>query len=84
MLLTPSPEVHTTHPIVQHMFYIDNKGVVTKANNQIEYEYEYDYPFNTLEPDWDVITQLAKYLERLSSKLKKEHVKSNQDDKYNS
>eukprot|EP00957_Ditylum_brightwellii_P013552 1021867-Ditylum_brightwellii.AAC.1 len=30
-------------------FYIDNKGVVTRATNQIGYEY--DYPYNTLEPD---------------------------------
>eukprot|EP00957_Ditylum_brightwellii_P137998 10520691-Ditylum_brightwellii.AAC.1 len=31
----------------------DNKGVVTRSINQIEYDY--NYPYNTLEPDWDVI-----------------------------
>eukprot|EP00957_Ditylum_brightwellii_P108046 8243046-Ditylum_brightwellii.AAC.1 len=51
--------------------YIDNKGVVTRTNNQIEYEY--DYPYNTLEPDLDVIAQLAEYLQTLGSKLKIEH-----------
>eukprot|EP00957_Ditylum_brightwellii_P026042 1968962-Ditylum_brightwellii.AAC.1 len=37
--------------------YIDNKGVVTRATNQIEYEY--NYPYNTLEPNWDAIAQSA-------------------------
>eukprot|EP00957_Ditylum_brightwellii_P087727 6680444-Ditylum_brightwellii.AAC.1 len=36
---------------------IDNKGVVIRETNQIEYEY--DYPCNTSEPNWDVIAQLA-------------------------
>eukprot|EP00957_Ditylum_brightwellii_P151426 11532025-Ditylum_brightwellii.AAC.1 len=58
---------------------IDNKGVVTRANNQIEYKY--DFPYNTLEPDWDVIVQSAKYLQGIGFKLKIEHVKSHQDDK---
>eukprot|EP00957_Ditylum_brightwellii_P109540 8354198-Ditylum_brightwellii.AAC.1 len=52
--------------------YIDNKGVVTRTNNQIEYDY--DYPYNTLESDWEIIAQLAKYLQMLGSKLKIEHV----------
>eukprot|EP00957_Ditylum_brightwellii_P151129 11507607-Ditylum_brightwellii.AAC.1 len=58
--------------------YIDNKGVVTRATNQIKYEY--DYPYNTLEHDWDIIAQSAQYLWMLGSKLKVAHIKSHQDD----
>eukprot|EP00957_Ditylum_brightwellii_P122682 9356118-Ditylum_brightwellii.AAC.1 len=57
----------------------DNKGVVTRANNQTEYKF--DFPYNTLKPDWDVIAESAKYLQGLGSKLKIEHVKSHQDEK---
>eukprot|EP00957_Ditylum_brightwellii_P019230 1449538-Ditylum_brightwellii.AAC.1 len=40
-------------PACNVCIYIDNKGVVTRTNDQIEYKY--DYPNNTLEPDWDAI-----------------------------
>eukprot|EP00957_Ditylum_brightwellii_P205536 15344294-Ditylum_brightwellii.AAC.1 len=68
-------------PACNVCIYTDNKEVVTGTNNQIQYEY--DYPYNTLEPDWDFIAQLAEYLQALGSKLKIEHVKSHQDDNYN-
>eukprot|EP00957_Ditylum_brightwellii_P054046 4094032-Ditylum_brightwellii.AAC.1 len=55
----------------------DNKGVITRATNQIEYEY--DYLYNTLEPNWDIIAQLAEYLQTLGPKLKIAHVQSHQD-----
>eukprot|EP00957_Ditylum_brightwellii_P160943 12253427-Ditylum_brightwellii.AAC.1 len=76
------PQIYTQlTPACNVCIYIDNKGVVTKTNNQIEYEYE--YPYNTLEPDWNVITQLEEYLQALlGSKLKIEHVKSHQDEHY--
>eukprot|EP00957_Ditylum_brightwellii_P184807 14076575-Ditylum_brightwellii.AAC.1 len=37
-------------PACNTQIYIDNKGVVTRANHQIEYEF--DFPYDTLEPDW--------------------------------
>eukprot|EP00957_Ditylum_brightwellii_P109684 8366615-Ditylum_brightwellii.AAC.1 len=51
--------------------YIYNKGVVARTNNQIKYEY--NFPYNTLEPDWDVIAQSAEYLQMPGSKLKIAH-----------
>eukprot|EP00957_Ditylum_brightwellii_P036949 2796870-Ditylum_brightwellii.AAC.1 len=61
--------------------YTDNKGVVTRTNNQAEYKY--DYPYNTLDPDWDITTWLAEYLQMFGSNLKIEHYKSHQDDDCN-
>eukprot|EP00957_Ditylum_brightwellii_P138154 10531558-Ditylum_brightwellii.AAC.1 len=57
--------------------YIDDKGLITCANNQIKYAF--DYPFNTLEPDWDVIAQCAEHLCIYESNLKISYVKSHQD-----
>ena len=37
--------------------YIYNKGIVKQMKDQISYSH--DYPFNTLEPDWDIIAQAA-------------------------
>eukprot|EP00957_Ditylum_brightwellii_P045043 3417103-Ditylum_brightwellii.AAC.1 len=68
-------------PACKIKIYIDNKGIVTWVNNQIGYTF--DYLYNTLEPDWDVITQSAEYLRRLSTKLTIGHVRSDQDNKCN-
>eukprot|EP00957_Ditylum_brightwellii_P064134 4865573-Ditylum_brightwellii.AAC.1 len=63
------------------MIYIDNTEVATWVNNQLGYTF--DYPYNTIEPDWDVIAQSAKYMQWLDLKLMIEHVKSQQDDECN-
>eukprot|EP00957_Ditylum_brightwellii_P117166 8935483-Ditylum_brightwellii.AAC.1 len=42
--------------------------------------YSHDYPFNTLEPDWDIIAQAAVTLCSYGSRLTMFQVKSHQDD----
>eukprot|EP00957_Ditylum_brightwellii_P186168 14172883-Ditylum_brightwellii.AAC.1 len=67
-----------------HTSYItsrNNKGVTTRANNKIECKH--DYLYKRLEPDWDIISQSAEYMQGLGSKLKIEHVKFHQDYNYN-
>eukprot|EP00957_Ditylum_brightwellii_P182521 13903156-Ditylum_brightwellii.AAC.1 len=63
------------------MIYIENKGVITRVNNQLGYTF--NYPYNILELNWDAIAQSAKYLQRLGLKLIIEHIKSHQDNKCN-
>eukprot|EP00957_Ditylum_brightwellii_P112063 8545081-Ditylum_brightwellii.AAC.1 len=41
--------------------------------------YSQYYPFNTLEPDWDIIAQAAMTLGSYGSRLTIYHVKSHQD-----
>eukprot|EP00957_Ditylum_brightwellii_P117641 8973346-Ditylum_brightwellii.AAC.1 len=60
--------------------YIDNKGIVIWVGKQIKYTY--GYPYNTLEPDWDVIAQSAEHLHMFGSKLTIEHVKFHQENNY--
>eukprot|EP00957_Ditylum_brightwellii_P060346 4582533-Ditylum_brightwellii.AAC.1 len=54
-LMSVSCFLHHLHTYTQltsacnTQIYIDNKGVVTRANNQIEYEF--NFPYNTLKPD---------------------------------
>eukprot|EP00957_Ditylum_brightwellii_P042813 3241281-Ditylum_brightwellii.AAC.1 len=45
--------------------------------------YSHDYPFNTLEPEWDIIAQAAVILGSYGSRLTMLHVKSHQDDDKN-
>eukprot|EP00957_Ditylum_brightwellii_P186886 14231668-Ditylum_brightwellii.AAC.1 len=42
--------------------------------------YRHDYPYNTLSPDWDLITQAATTLRQHGSSLSIKLVKSRQDD----
>eukprot|EP00957_Ditylum_brightwellii_P209570 15362295-Ditylum_brightwellii.AAC.1 len=58
--------------------HIDNKGIVKKINNQLTYTH--DYPFNTLEPDWDMVVQVADTLKQYIDRPTITHVKSHQDD----
>eukprot|EP00957_Ditylum_brightwellii_P173802 13231498-Ditylum_brightwellii.AAC.1 len=58
--------------------YIDNKGIVNRINDQLTYTY--DHPFNTLEPDWDVVAQAAHTLKPYVDTLIIAHIKSHQDD----
>eukprot|EP00957_Ditylum_brightwellii_P191434 14575132-Ditylum_brightwellii.AAC.1 len=57
---------------------INNKGIVKQMKDQISYSH--DYPFNTLEPDWDIIAQTAVTLCSYGSRLTIFHVKSHQED----
>eukprot|EP00957_Ditylum_brightwellii_P107217 8181036-Ditylum_brightwellii.AAC.1 len=41
--------------------YLDNKGVITRIKKQKTYSN--DYSFNTLTPDWDIITQISNILD---------------------
>eukprot|EP00957_Ditylum_brightwellii_P136998 10446429-Ditylum_brightwellii.AAC.1 len=54
-------------------------GIVKRINNQLTYTH--DYPFNTLKPDWDIVTQSAHILKTYGSNLTITHAKSHQDDK---
>eukprot|EP00957_Ditylum_brightwellii_P162362 12362992-Ditylum_brightwellii.AAC.1 len=58
--------------------YIDNKGIVKQINDQPSYTH--DHPFNTLEPDWDVVAQVADILKQYVDILTITHIKSHQDD----
>ena len=37
--------------------YIDIKDIVKRINDQLTHTN--NYPFNTLEPDWDIVAQAA-------------------------
>eukprot|EP00957_Ditylum_brightwellii_P035394 2684201-Ditylum_brightwellii.AAC.1 len=56
----------------------DNEGIVKRINNQLTYTH--DYLFNTLEPDWDVVAQVADTLKQYNDLITIIHVKSHQDD----
>eukprot|EP00957_Ditylum_brightwellii_P087172 6634794-Ditylum_brightwellii.AAC.1 len=50
---------------------IDNKGIVKRINNQLLCPH--DYPYNTLSPDWDLITQAATTLRQHDPSLTIKH-----------
>eukprot|EP00957_Ditylum_brightwellii_P022382 1688509-Ditylum_brightwellii.AAC.1 len=56
----------------------DNKVIVKRINDQLTYTYH--YPFNRLEPDWDIVAQVAHTLKPYVDTLTITHVKSHQDD----
>eukprot|EP00957_Ditylum_brightwellii_P185958 14157276-Ditylum_brightwellii.AAC.1 len=58
--------------------YIDNEGILERLKDQLTYTH--DYPFNTLEPDWDVVAQIAETLKQYNDLITITHVKSHQDD----
>eukprot|EP00957_Ditylum_brightwellii_P065911 4998523-Ditylum_brightwellii.AAC.1 len=58
--------------------YIDNEGIVKRINDQLTYTH--DYLFNTLEPDWDVVVQVADTLKQYVDILTITHIKSHHDD----
>eukprot|EP00957_Ditylum_brightwellii_P006749 512211-Ditylum_brightwellii.AAC.1 len=58
--------------------YIDNEEVVKRIKDQLTYTH--DYPFNTLEPDWDVVVRVADALKQYVDILTITHVNSHQDD----
>eukprot|EP00957_Ditylum_brightwellii_P065333 4955442-Ditylum_brightwellii.AAC.1 len=58
--------------------YIDDEGIVKRLKDQLAYTH--DYLFNTLEPVWDVVAQVADTLKQYNSLITITHVKSHQDD----
>eukprot|EP00957_Ditylum_brightwellii_P211763 15366575-Ditylum_brightwellii.AAC.1 len=55
-----------------------NKGIVKRISNQLTYTH--NYPFNTLEPDWDAVAQVADTLKQYNNLITITHVKGHQDD----
>eukprot|EP00957_Ditylum_brightwellii_P163150 12422800-Ditylum_brightwellii.AAC.1 len=55
--------------------YIDNEGIVKH-----QLTYTHDYPFNSLEPDWDMVAQFPNTLKQYADILVITHVKSHHDD----
>eukprot|EP00957_Ditylum_brightwellii_P091541 6970326-Ditylum_brightwellii.AAC.1 len=63
--------------------YTDNKGVITRIQQQ--QSYPNDYFFNTLTPDWDVIAQISNILDIVNFITKIQYIQGHQDKqkKYN-
>eukprot|EP00957_Ditylum_brightwellii_P030241 2289439-Ditylum_brightwellii.AAC.1 len=57
--------------------YLDNKGVITRIEQQ--QTYSNDYSFNTLTPDWDVIAQISNILDICNFIPKIQHIQVYQD-----
>eukprot|EP00957_Ditylum_brightwellii_P036759 2783940-Ditylum_brightwellii.AAC.1 len=57
--------------------YLDNKGVITRIKNQ--QTYSNDYSFNTLTPDWNVISQISNILDTGNFLRIIQHIKGHQD-----
>eukprot|EP00957_Ditylum_brightwellii_P075421 5731807-Ditylum_brightwellii.AAC.1 len=57
--------------------YIENEWIVKRINNQLTYTH--NYPFNTLEPDWDMVAQIADTLKQYKDLITITHVESHQD-----
>eukprot|EP00957_Ditylum_brightwellii_P133939 10213553-Ditylum_brightwellii.AAC.1 len=63
--------------------YLDNKGVITRIQQQ--QSHPNNYSFNTLTPDWDVIAQISNILDIGNAIPKIQHIQGHQDKhkKYN-
>eukprot|EP00957_Ditylum_brightwellii_P062443 4739352-Ditylum_brightwellii.AAC.1 len=63
--------------------YLDNKGVITRIQQQ--QSYPNNYSFNTLTLDWDVISQISNILDIRNFIPKIQHIHGHQDKhkKYN-
>eukprot|EP00957_Ditylum_brightwellii_P151212 11513955-Ditylum_brightwellii.AAC.1 len=66
----------TTTKVKGHL-YLDNKGVITRIQQQ--QSYPHDYSFNTLSPDWDAIAQISKILRKGNWVQKILHIHGYQD-----
>eukprot|EP00957_Ditylum_brightwellii_P018653 1401101-Ditylum_brightwellii.AAC.1 len=57
--------------------YFDNKGVITRIQQQ--QSYPNDYSFNTVTLDWDVIAQISKILDIENFIPNIQHIQGHQD-----
>eukprot|EP00957_Ditylum_brightwellii_P163383 12439657-Ditylum_brightwellii.AAC.1 len=77
MLVQPLVKPHPSEQRDMNFSWLP--GIVKRINDQLTYSH--DYPFNTLEPDWDIVAQFAHTLKTYGNNLTITQVKSHQDDK---
>ena len=62
-----------------YQFVTDNQGLITRVTDR--FTYAESYPNATLDPDWDLVNEIVKTLNKLPIETSFHHVKGHQDNK---
>eukprot|EP00957_Ditylum_brightwellii_P200427 15279826-Ditylum_brightwellii.AAC.1 len=76
-IITEHAEYTASTKQLTGQLYLDNKGVITRIQQQ--QSYPHNYSFDTLTPDWDVIAQISNILDTGNFTPKIQHIQGHQD-----